>query len=91
MEEMEEAEKTKKRLIYKAKNRGCKESEFVLSALCQLINSESEREALALIDKFLSEADNDIFNWFFDLPKNKNEYEHLITRIKELMKSSSTS
>ncbi len=88
---MEEIEKTRKRLIYKAKNRGSKESELFLSTLCLIINSESERVNLALIDKFLSEADNDIFNWFFDLPKNKNEYKCLIIRIKELMKNASTS
>ena len=88
---MEEIEKTRKRLIYKTKNRGSKESEFILNALCSMINSESEETALVLIDKFLSEADNDIFNWFFDLPKSKNEYQYLITRIKELMKSTATS
>jgi succinate dehydrogenase flavin-adding protein (antitoxin of CptAB toxin-antitoxin module) len=88
---MEEIEKTRKRLIYKAKNRGSKESEFILNTLCLVINDESEGNAIALMDKFLSEADNDIFNWFFDLPKNKNEYEYLITRIKDLMKSTSKS
>ena len=56
-----------------------------------MINSESEEATLVLIDKFLSEADNDIFNWFFDLPKSKNEYEYLIIRMRELMRKVATS
>lgn len=83
---MDEIEKTKKRLIYKTKNRGSKESESILDALCIIIKNQScAPEQLDLIDKLLSESDNDIFNWFFDLPNNKNEYKVLINRIKELI------
>lgn len=84
---MEKIEKTQKRLIHKTKNRGSKESESILKGLCVIIKDEPCKSKLCLIDKFLSESDNDIFNWFFELPNNKIEYKPLINRIKNLLKN----
>jgi len=81
----EELDKTKKRLIYKAKNRGSKESETILNAVCDIIKDQKDKEPIKLIDDFLSESDNDIFNWFFNLPNNKEQYKELLEKIKILL------
>ena len=71
-----------KRLIYRSKNRGCKEMDIVLGNYAKGgINSLNPRE-LELYSNLLEEADNDIWDWVSGKIPPPSEYAGLINKIQ---------
>ena len=62
-EMMELKEKRLKRLCYRSRHRGCKETDAVLGHFADRYLSTLDAAALDLYEWFLDEADNDIWDW----------------------------
>ncbi len=71
-----------KRLIYRSKNRGCKEMDIVLGNYAKAgINSLNASE-LELYSELLEEADNDIWDWVSGKVVTPSKYAGLIGKIQ---------
>ena len=70
-----------KRMIYRSKNRGCKEMDIVLGNFAaggiNLLNANE----LNLYSNLLEEADNDIWDWISSKEQTPEKYSDLIRKI----------
>lgn len=52
-----------KKLLYKSKNRGCKETDLILGKFAEKHLAGMSKEQLQNFAKILAETDNDIYDW----------------------------
>ena len=67
----------KQKIIFRLKNRGCKENEMLLLRFQNTLDDSSEARLL-LLEEFLNELDADIFNWLSNKSKLPSRYSSLI-------------
>lgn len=71
-------ENLRKKLLYRSKNRGCRETDILLGKFAESrINSLSPAE-LELFERFLDEYDGDIYKWLTHQQEMPDEYKSTI-------------
>ncbi|MCZ6886560.1 MAG: succinate dehydrogenase assembly factor 2 [Rickettsia endosymbiont of Ixodes persulcatus] len=53
----------KKRLLYRSKNRGCKEMDYILGSFAEKYLSLMDEKKLESYALILDQNDNDLYNW----------------------------
>lgn len=56
-------EKKKKRVIFRSKYRGCKETDLIFGKFTDHHLSQMDKDEIDMYESFLEENDSDIYNW----------------------------
>jgi antitoxin CptB len=72
-----------KRLLYRSKNRGCKENDLILGNFAEEELFNLTGKELIIYESFLDENDNDILLWLIKDLTPPQKYIELVTRIKK--------
>lgn len=75
-----------KKLIYRSKNRGCKEMDIALGNFAVNGISSLNNNELQVYEQLLEEPDNDIWNWLVGAAEIPQGYEGLIQKIKNAVR-----
>jgi antitoxin CptB len=67
-------ETQRKRLIYRSKHRGCKETDILLGKNAEEFVEKLDKQGLDLYEEYLNESDNDIYNWLAGIDKMPDKY-----------------
>lgn len=72
-----------KRLIYRSKNRGCKENDLILGNFSANGLLQLNLDQLKIYELFIEESDNDIFLWLTNKNHAPLKYKDIIDIITE--------
>lgn len=72
-----------KKLIYRSKKRGCKESDLLLDAYSDAQLPQKSMDDLLIYERLLDEQDADIFAWVAGKKETPAIYESLIFEISQ--------
>lgn len=72
-----------KKLYYQSLHRGCKESDFVLSAFAEKYLYSLDIQMLKLYEEFINENDNKIMSWVYGVEPFPAKYVALKAMIME--------
>ncbi|MDF2965738.1 MAG: succinate dehydrogenase assembly factor 2 [Rickettsiaceae bacterium] len=75
-----------KRLIYRSKNRGCKENDLLLGNFAEAYLHELVEGEIELYQDFIEESDNDILSWLTGMLEPSVKYANLVKKIKSTIK-----
>ncbi|MCC2646304.1 MAG: succinate dehydrogenase assembly factor 2 [Rickettsiaceae bacterium] len=75
-----------KRLIYRSKNRGCKENDLLLGNFAEQELYNLSDDDLEVYQLFIEENDNDILCWLTARKTAKEKYKDLISKILNMIK-----
>jgi diadenosine tetraphosphate (Ap4A) HIT family hydrolase/succinate dehydrogenase flavin-adding protein (antitoxin of CptAB toxin-antitoxin module) len=76
----------RKKIIYRAIHRGCKETDFLLGKFFEENIDKISSQDLKLCDEFLHEDDMQIYDWLLDKIKSPNKYHQIISNIRDFHK-----
>jgi succinate dehydrogenase flavin-adding protein (antitoxin of CptAB toxin-antitoxin module) len=82
----EERNNSIKRLIYRSKNRGCKENDLLLSKFAEHELYNMTDDELLNYQLLIEESDNDILAWLTGMQVVKEQYKVLIDKIQNMIK-----
>ena len=72
-----------KKILYRSKYRGCKETDFLLGNFFEKEQQNIENFGLELCQDFLNEDDMMIYDWILDKAQFPSKYHQLILRIRK--------
>jgi antitoxin CptB len=75
-----------KKILYRAKYRGCKETDFLLGNFFTKNKNEIINYGYDLCQDFLDEDDMLIYDWILGKAVEPNKYQKLLTDIKKFNK-----
>lgn len=75
-----QSENLRKKLHYRSKNRGCRETDILLGKFADLALDKLPEAELALYEQFLDEYDGDIYKWLTGQMQMPDEYVNSIGR-----------
>lgn len=71
-----------KKLIYRSKNRGCKENDIVLGQFASNGLAQLTEEEIVVYNDLLDQYDNDIFDWITGNKRPPQHFDRLISKIR---------
>jgi len=72
-----------KKILYRSKYRGCKETDFLLGNFFEKERQNIENFGLELCQDFLNEDDMMIYDWILDRSEFPSKYHQLILKIRK--------
>jgi succinate dehydrogenase flavin-adding protein (antitoxin of CptAB toxin-antitoxin module) len=72
-----------KKILYRSKYRGCKETDFLLGNFFEKEQQNIENFGLELCQDFLNEDDMMIYDWILDKNEFPSKYHQLILNIRK--------